>query len=99
MIATSVASRGLDIKNVMHVINFDLPTSIDEYVHRIGRTARIGNSGYATSFYSPSSASLAPDLVRILEESSQKVPDFLRENLELQQVVEEADEVNIGEQW
>ena len=40
-----VAARGLDISNVKHVINFDLPGSIEEYVHRIGRTGRVGNLG------------------------------------------------------
>jgi ATP-dependent RNA helicase DDX3X len=40
-----VAARGLDIPNVKHVINHDLPTDIDEYVHRIGRTGRVGNTG------------------------------------------------------
>ena len=45
LIATSVAARGLDIPNVRHVINFDLPGDIDEYVHRIGRTGRVGNEG------------------------------------------------------
>lgn len=51
LIATSVAARGLDIKNVMQVINFDMPKDIDEYVHRIGRTGRVGNRGRAISFY------------------------------------------------
>ena len=45
MVATAVAARGLDIPNVKHVINFDLPSDIDEYVHRIGRTGRVGNVG------------------------------------------------------
>ena len=40
-----VAARGLDIPHVKHVINFDLPTDIEEYVHRIGRTGRVGNLG------------------------------------------------------
>lgn len=51
LIATSVAARGLDIPNVNHVINYDLPKEIDDYVHRIGRTGRVGNKGKATSFY------------------------------------------------
>ncbi|KAL4924559.1 DEAD/DEAH box helicase [Aspergillus undulatus] len=83
LIATGVSARGLDIKNVMHVINFDLPSAmhggITEYIHRIGRTARIGNEGLATSFYSNKDSDIAPDLVKILIESKQKVPDFLVE--------------------
>jgi len=53
LIATSVAARGLDIKGVAHVVNYDLPKdgNIDEYVHRIGRTGRVGNTGKATSFF------------------------------------------------
>lgn len=58
LIATSVAARGLDIKNVRHVINYDMPKDIDEYVHRIGRTGRLGNEGKATSFFDPEQVSL-----------------------------------------
>lgn len=43
--SAKVAARGLDICNVRHVINFDLPSDIEEYVHRIGRTGRVGNLG------------------------------------------------------
>lgn len=46
-----MAARGLDIPDVQHVVNFDLPGSIDEYVHRIGRTGRCGNVGRAVSFF------------------------------------------------
>uniref|UniRef100_A0AAG5DSV2 RNA helicase n=1 Tax=Anopheles atroparvus TaxID=41427 RepID=A0AAG5DSV2_ANOAO len=78
LIATSVAARGLDIKNVAHVINYDLPKSIDDYVHRIGRTGRVGNKGRATSFFDPSADSaMASDLVKILTQAGQTVPDFL----------------------
>ncbi|XP_069126293.1 ATP-dependent RNA helicase DDX4-like isoform X4 [Argopecten irradians] len=78
LIATSVAARGLDIPNVKHVINYDLPQSIDEYVHRIGRTGRCGNLGKATSFYSEDSdGSLAKPLLRILVDAQQNVPDWL----------------------
>jgi ATP-dependent RNA helicase DeaD len=53
LVATDVAARGLDISSVTHVINFDVPTSPDVYVHRIGRTARVGRSGRAITFYEP----------------------------------------------
>ncbi|KAG0206950.1 hypothetical protein BGX33_007086 [Mortierella sp. NVP41] len=77
LIATAVASRGLDIKDVMHVINYDLENDIDEYVHRIGRTARAGNPGTATSFYNPKNEPLAPTLTKLLAECNQVIPEFL----------------------
>merc|ERR550519_3151219 len=51
LVATGAAARGLDIKGVTHVVNYDLPEDIDEYVHRIGRTGRVGNVGKAISLY------------------------------------------------
>ncbi len=58
-----------DIRGVSHVINYDLPKSIDEYVHRIGRTGRLGNKGKATSFYDSSQdKDLATDLVKVLQQ-------------------------------
>jgi ATP-dependent RNA helicase DeaD len=53
LIATDVASRGLDISGISHVINYDVPISPDVYVHRIGRTGRVGRSGRAITFYEP----------------------------------------------
>lgn len=72
MVATSVAARGLDIPDVQHVVNFDLPNNIDEYVHRIGRTGRCGNIGRAVSFYDPGvDGPLARSLVTILSKVRQ----------------------------
>jgi len=56
MVATDIASRGLDVPHVMHVINYDLPQVPEDYVHRIGRTARAGATGFAMSFISPQDA-------------------------------------------
>ena len=50
LLATDVASRGLDIDNVTHVINYDLPQTYDDYIHRIGRTGRAGKLGFALTF-------------------------------------------------
>ncbi|KAK3808669.1 MAG: P-loop containing nucleoside triphosphate hydrolase protein [Benniella sp.] len=81
LIATSVAARGLDIKDVLHVINYDLCDDIDEYVHRIGRTARAGNPGLATTFYADADYEIGQQLTKLLVECKQTVPDFLNEHL------------------
>ncbi|XP_071840649.1 ATP-dependent RNA helicase vasa-like isoform X2 [Apostichopus japonicus] len=78
LVATSVASRGLDIPAVKHVVNFDLPSEIDDYVHRIGRTGRCGNTGLSTSFYNPEKdAAISRALIKILADAHQDVPEFL----------------------
>lgn len=69
LVATSVAARGLDIAEVDHVINYDIPASIDEYVHRIGRTGRCGNTGRATSFFdTEKDRNIARHLVAVLQQ-------------------------------
>ena len=77
LVATAVAARGLDIPNVTHVINYDLPSDIDDYVHRIGRTGRAGNTGVATSFFNSNNQNIVKGLMEILNEANQEVPTFL----------------------
>jgi len=66
-----------DIPKVSLVINYDLPSEIDEYVHRIGRTGRVGHTGQALSFYGEDDIIIASALVAILKGAGQDVPDFL----------------------
>uniref|UniRef100_A0A146ZQH4 RNA helicase n=1 Tax=Fundulus heteroclitus TaxID=8078 RepID=A0A146ZQH4_FUNHE len=81
LVATSVAARGLDIPDVQHVVNFDLPKDIDEYVHRIGRTGRCGNLGRAVAFFDPQvDGDLARSLVTVLSKAQQEVPAWLEES-------------------
>ncbi|XP_030748114.1 ATP-dependent RNA helicase bel [Sitophilus oryzae] len=77
MVATAVAARGLDIPHVKHVINFDLPSDIEEYVHRIGRTGRMGNLGLATSFFNEKNRNLANGMLDLLIEAKQEYPSWL----------------------
>lgn len=68
---------GLDIPNVKHVVNYDLPTDIDDYVHRIGRTGRAGNTGISTAFFNRGNRGVVRDLIDLLKEANQEVPGFL----------------------
>lgn len=79
LVATAVAARGLDIPHVKHVINFDLPSDVEEYVHRIGRTGRMGNLGVATSFFNEKNRNISADLLQLLIETKQDVPSFLED--------------------
>ena len=69
LVATEVAARGLDIKELPHVVNYELPNVPEDYVHRIGRTARAGGTGCAVSLISPDEAPLLRDIERLLQRS------------------------------
>ena len=77
LVATAVAARGLDIPNVTHVINYDLPSDIDDYVHRIGRTGRAGNVGISTAFFNRGNKNIVRDLLELLREANQEIPPWL----------------------
>lgn len=79
LVATDVAARGLDIKDIRVVVNFDFPTGVEDYVHRIGRTGRAGATGIAYSFLTEQDAKHAKELIAVLEGANQKVPMELRE--------------------
>lgn len=65
LVCTDVASRGLDVKDLTHVINYSIPRELDSYVHRIGRTARSGKSGFAMSLVTPANRSLIPRIEKM----------------------------------
>lgn len=82
MVATDVAARGLgnikvDVKDVGLVINYDFPMTIEDYIHRVGRTGRAGETGTAISFFTPTNGRLAKELIQVLKESKQVVPEAL----------------------
>ena len=68
LVATDVASRGLDVKGIAHVVNMDLPKAFEDYVHRIGRTGRAGATGRATSFYTDRDAYVVSQIKLALAE-------------------------------
>jgi len=77
LIATDVAARGLDVKDIKFVINYDFPNNIEDYVHRIGRTGRAGATGSAYTFFTSDKFKHASDLIGVLKEARQPVPEEL----------------------
>jgi len=78
MIATSVAARGLDVKQLILVVNYDCPNHYEDYIHRCGRTGRAGNKGFAYTFISPDQERISGDIVKALELSETSVPTELQ---------------------
>ncbi|XP_077470080.1 putative ATP-dependent RNA helicase DDX43 isoform X1 [Stigmatopora argus] len=74
LVATDLASRGLDVHDITHVVNYDFPRNIEEYVHRVGRTGRAGRSGTAVTLITRDDWRKAPELIPILQRSGQEVP-------------------------
>uniref|UniRef100_A0A8C6L2C5 Probable ATP-dependent RNA helicase DDX46 n=1 Tax=Nothobranchius furzeri TaxID=105023 RepID=A0A8C6L2C5_NOTFU len=79
MVATSVAARGLDVKQLILVVNYNCPNHYEDYVHRAGRTGRAGNKGYAYTFITEDQARYAGDIIKALELSSSPVPPELEQ--------------------
>lgn len=73
LVATDVASRGLDVEDIKFVINFDYPACSEDYVHRIGRTARATRTGTAYTFFTPANMKQAKDLIDVLREANQQI--------------------------
>ena len=78
MIATSVAARGLDVKQLKLVVNYDAPNHLEDYVHRAGRTGRAGNTGTAVTFVTPEQERYSLDIAKALRQSGQEVPEALQ---------------------
>ncbi|XP_059691717.1 probable ATP-dependent RNA helicase DDX43 [Gavia stellata] len=77
LVATDLASRGLDVHDITHVFNFDFPRNIEEYVHRVGRTGRAGRTGEAVTLVTKNDWRVASELIEILERANQVVPNEL----------------------
>eukprot|EP00053_Salpingoeca_punica_P017499 m.168720 g.168720 ORF g.168720 m.168720 type:complete len:1042 (+) comp17223_c0_seq1:2720-5845(+) len=77
LVATSVAARGLDVKQLILVVNYDCPNHYEDYVHRCGRTGRAGNKGTAYTFITPDQADLSGDIIKALELSGTPAPPEL----------------------
>lgn len=77
LVATDVAARGLDVPDVEYVINYSFPLTIEDYVHRIGRTGRAGKTGTAHTFFTAFDKGHSGELIQVLREANQEVPDAL----------------------
>jgi ATP-dependent RNA helicase DDX46/PRP5 len=94
MVATSVAGRGLDVPDIVVVVNYNCPNHIEDYVHRVGRTGRAGRKGTAYTFISPSEEKYSPIMIRALEKAGQAPAAEL-----VEMVAAFTEKVSRGEAW
>eukprot|EP01012_Entosiphon_sulcatum_P002921 TRINITY_DN10751_c0_g1_i1.p1 TRINITY_DN10751_c0_g1~~TRINITY_DN10751_c0_g1_i1.p1 ORF type:complete len:753 (+),score=170.84 TRINITY_DN10751_c0_g1_i1:101-2260(+) len=80
LVATDIAARGIDVKNITHVINYDMPKTIEFYTHRIGRTGRAGSKGVAVSFLTPQDTEVMFDLHSLLVNCKAQIPKELSQH-------------------
>ena len=87
LVATDVLARGIDVEDVNYVVNYDLPTQPEDYVHRIGRTGRAGATGFAVSFVSPETADALRDIQKLVK---RQIPELELENFDMHEAEMEA---------
>uniref|UniRef100_A0A8R1HLI8 RNA helicase n=1 Tax=Caenorhabditis japonica TaxID=281687 RepID=A0A8R1HLI8_CAEJA len=79
LVCTELLGRGLDLSDVGLVINYDLPTSIVSYIHRVGRTGRAGNSGHAVTYFTDTDMKFVKSIATVIKQSGFEVPEYLLE--------------------
>ena len=77
LICTDLMARGIDFKTVNSVINFDFPTSLVSYIHRVGRTGRAGRKGTATTYFTDEDIPYVQTIVNLMQKSNHPVPEWL----------------------
>jgi ATP-dependent RNA helicase RhlE len=87
LVATDVLARGIDVEYVEYVVNYDLPTQAEDYIHRIGRTGRAGNEGFAVSFASPDSADALRDIQKLLKRD---IPELVLDSFDMEEAEADA---------
>lgn len=99
LISTSVAARGIDVKNVILVVNFKVPDHLEDYIHRVGRTGRAGKAGFAYTFIQPDEADKAQDMVDALRQCNQEVPAKLKSLAEEHQTAVNTGQARKRKRW
>jgi len=80
LISTDVCARGLDVKDIDWVVNYDFPNDVESYIHRIGRTGRAGKQGNSLTILTEQDYHFCPKLIQVLKDANQEVPEILKKN-------------------